>query len=294
MYKKLTKKARGIVYLIGALLLAVSVIGYAAGNIGHSKADMGTTQVQAASNTSYEDSNKSITIKKVVTGFGKAQLTYYVADVKLSDITQLKEAFAKGTFAAGNEDLTSNIAKQNNALFAINGDYYGFRENGIIIRNGTLYRDVPIRTGCAFYKDGTMKIYDETKTTGEELIKNNVWMTLSFGPPLVENGEVVPGTLDYMVDAGNHGIQGVHPRTGVGMLEKNHFLFVVLDGRCPNYSAGLELDQFAQIFKDLGCKTAYNLDGGFSSIMYFKDGVVSNSAGRNLEREISDIIYISK
>ena len=62
------------------------------------------------------------------------------------------------------------------------GDYYGFRDNGIIIRNGVIYRDDPARIGLAFYLDGTMMPYDETQTSAQELLDAGVWNTLSFGP----------------------------------------------------------------------------------------------------------------
>jgi exopolysaccharide biosynthesis protein len=38
---------------------------------------------------------------------------------------------------------TSEMAYSNNAVLAINGDYYNFRNDGIILRNGILYRNIP-------------------------------------------------------------------------------------------------------------------------------------------------------
>ena len=87
-------------------------------------------------------------------------------------------------------------------------------------------------------------------------------------------------------------IQGDNPRTGVGVISNNHYVFVVVDGRSTGYSRGASLAEFAAIFKSLGCTTAYNLDGGGSSTMYFMGRVVNNPLGKNQERGTSDILYI--
>jgi hypothetical protein len=107
-------------------------------------------------------------------------------------------------------------------VFAINGDYYGFRSTGIVIRNGVLFRDEGARTGLAIYRDGHMEVYDETTTSGQELIDAGVWNTLSFGPALVDGGEIVEGIEEVEVDTnfGNHSIQGEQPRTGIGVIDQ--------------------------------------------------------------------------
>ena len=133
-----------------------------------------STESVSANNMSYASGTKTISIKKVTTGTGANTLTYYVADVKLSTATLLESALAKNEFGTNIIEYTSTIAKNNNAIFAINGDYYGFRTDGVIIRNGVLYRNKPARIGLAFYKDGSMKIYDETKITAKQLLADEI------------------------------------------------------------------------------------------------------------------------
>ncbi len=243
--------------------------------------------------TSYTDGDTSITITEHVVGSGSDQTIYYVADIQVSDVTQLLSAFADNQFGLNITQDTSAIAEDNNAIFAINGDYYGFRESGILIRNGVIYRDGGARTGVAFTADGEMFVYDETTTTAADLLAQGVWQTLSFGPALVDGGVVQDGIDDVEVDTniGNHSIQGSHPRTGIGMISANHFVFVVVDGRSSE-SRGLTMTEFAQVFADLGATVAYNLDGGGSSTMYFNGEVVNNPQGRNDERPTSDILYL--
>jgi exopolysaccharide biosynthesis protein len=179
-------------------------------------------------------------------------------------------------------------------VFAINGDYYGFRDAGIVIRNGIPYRDEGARAGLAIYRDGTMAIYDETLTTADELVVDGVWNTLSFGPALLDGGNIVDGIEHVEVDGylGKRSIQGQQPRTGLGMIEPGHFVFVVVDGRSPGYSRGMTMTEFAEFFSSLGCEVAYNLDGGGSATMYFNGSVVNNPLGHGDERGTSDILYL--
>ncbi len=287
-----------------AAITATEVVGSTTSSVS-----LGTTTSQAASASTtasassgtvtaddwnYQSDTVSISVNKVTTGSGCSTVTYFVADVVLSDATELQSAFAKDSFGTNIIETTSQIAADHNAIFAINGDYYGFREDGIEIRNGVIYRDVPARIGLAFYKDGTMKIYDETQTTAQELVDDGVWNTLSFGPALVQDSVAVTDYSSTQVDTnfGNHTIDGNNPRTGIGIIDVNHFVFVVVDGRSSGYSRGVTLAEFAQIFKDLGSTDAYNIDGGGSSTMYFNGRVVNNPLGKNRERGTSDILYI--
>lgn len=263
-----------------------------------------TTNVSESTNqadkgeATYDDWNYvrddlEIKIKKVESGSGDDKVTYFVADVQIKDTSDLYSAFAKNKFGRNIVETTSSIAEENNAVFAINGDYYGFRENGILIRNGVIYRDAAAREGLALYSDGTMKTYDETKTSAEELISQGVIDTFSFGPALLENGAAITNFDNTKIDnnMGNRTIQDSNPRTGVGIISPNHYVFVVVDGRKEGYSKGMTLNEFSKLFEELGCTDAYNLDGGGSSTMYFMGKVVNNPLGKNQEREISDILY---
>jgi exopolysaccharide biosynthesis protein len=267
-------------------------------DVSAAEAESGTAATSEAgggtvSGTTYTSDDASISISTVTTGSGDDSVTYYVADVTLTDATVLRSAFANDQFGENITSLVSEIAEQNGAVFAINGDYYGFRDSGIEIRNGVIYRDDGAREGLAFYSDGTVKVYDETTTSAAELLADGVWNTLSFGPTLVADGAVVSGIDDTEVDTnfGNHSIQGEQPRTAVGVIDANHLVFVVVDGRDTGYSKGVTMSGLAEIMVSLGAQTAYNLDGGGSSEMWF-DGEVVNRPSNGGERATSDILYI--
>lgn len=242
---------------------------------------------------SYTRDDLQIKIEKVESGSGTDKVTYFVADVQVEDTSNLYSAFAKNKFGRNIVQTTSTIAEENDAVFAINGDYYGFREDGILIRNGVAYRNEAAREGLVFYQDGTMKTYDETSTSAEELLSQGVIDTFSFGPALLEDGKAITDFGNVKVDSnmGNSSIQKSNPRTGVGIISPNHYVFVVVDGRKEGYSKGMTLSEFSNLFEELGCTEAYNLDGGGSSTMYFMGRVVNNPLGKNQEREISDVLY---
>lgn len=268
------------------------------GNVSAANAD---TQPAAAESSavvgenSFTSSSAKIGIDQVSTGSGDAKLTYYTAEVTLTDATALRSAFAKDSFGENITETTSAIAENSGAIFAINGDYYGFRDTGIVIRNGVAYRDAGAREALGFYRDGSAKVYDETATTADALVADGVWNTLSFGPSLLKDGKVKQRIESVEVDTnfGNHSIQGQQPRTAVGVLGNNHLVFVVVDGRSEGYSVGVTMTGLAQIMLDLGAVTAYNIDGGGSSTMYFNGKLVNNPLGRNRERGTSDILYVA-
>jgi exopolysaccharide biosynthesis protein len=275
--------------------LGASQAGASTGTSTSTTADTAAASA-VTTDTSYVSDSSNITISTVTTGSGDSTVTHYVADVVLEDATTLQSAFANDSFGENITETTSAIAEANNAVFAINGDYYGFRDTGIVIRNGVVFRDEGARQGLAFYRDGTVKVYDETTTSADELLADGVWNTLSFGPSLLDNGEIAEGIEDVEVDTnfGNHSIQGEQPRTAVGIIDDNHLVFVVVDGRSPGYSAGVTMTGLADIMQGLGATTAYNIDGGGSSTMYFNGGLVNNPLGENKERGTSDILYIAQ
>lgn len=253
-----------------------------------------TTQAQS-DDWNYEDDKEKIQIQKVQSGSGSDTVTYYVADVTFkNDTPNLLTALAKNEFGTNITQDTSTIAENNNAVFAINGDYYGFRSDGVTIRNGTLYRDEPARDGLALLSNGTLQTYNEEETSSDALLAEGVTNTWSFGPILLQNGEIAGDFSNVSIDKnfGNRSIQNANPRTGIGMIAPNHFLFIVVDGRSSGYSRGMTLTEFANLFESLGATVAYNLDGGGSSTMYFMGRVVNNPLGKGNERAVSDIIYI--
>ena len=236
----------------------------------------------------YSDSKSKIT----VTQYRAYDSNIYVADVEVTDGTSILSAFANNTYGRNITDTTSDMAEENNAVLAINGDYYGARQSGYVIRNGVVYRNQGSNgEDMLISKDGTLSFISESDTTTDSLIQKQAWQVLSFGPVLVENGQVAVSENDEVGMA-----MASNPRTAIGTVAKNHYLFVVSDGRTSE-SAGLSLYELANFMKSLGATNVYNLDGGGSSTMVFQGEVVNNpttNGNKISERAVSDILYIGK
>lgn len=236
---------------------------------------------------SYEDENIKITIETV----RKYDSNIYVADIQVSDVSYLKTALANNAYGRNITATTSDIAEDNNAIFAINGDYYGFRDGGYVIRNGVAYRETA-RSGdndaLVIDSDGNLSVVSEDKVSLDSLSDRGVWQVLSFGPGLVVDGKIV---VNNSSEVGKS--MASNPRTAIGQISELHYIVIVSDGRTSD-SAGLSLLQLAQEFEERGCTVAYNLDGGGSSTMYFNGEVINNptSGKRSGERKVSDIVYI--
>lgn len=234
--------------------------------------------------TSYKSANLSIELQTK----REEDLLYYVATVRVSNASDFMCAFAKDQFGQNISEEAIGLASRNNAILAINGDYYGWRDDGIIIRNGTLYRNKPVREMLALFRDGTMKTLDEKAYATDEkiatLLEEGVLQTFSFGPALIAQGEKRSN-----FDEAEHYLTKDHPRTAIGMVKPNHFVFVIVEGRIAQ-SKGVNLFELADIMQGLGCTEAYNLDGGSSSTLVFNGKKINILATRNL----SDIIYFPK
>lgn len=239
--------------------------------------------------TSYSDGNISVNLTEKTVN----DTQIYVADVTLSSADYLKTALAQNSYGTNVTAKTSVTAAENNAILAVNGDYYGANSSGYVIRNGVVYRD-SVREDAsngdlAIYKDGSFKIIYENQISANQLVQDGVVNLLAFGPSLVENGEISVGINTEVGQA-----MASNPRTAIGIIDENHYIIVVSDGRTSE-SKGLSLYQMAEVMKSYGVKTAYNLDGGGSSTLYFNGQVINKptTGGSKIsERAVSDIVYI--
>ena len=231
----------------------------------------------------------------------------YVADIRLKDPTLLKTALAQdkngNCFGMNIKEKTSEIAERVGAILAVNGDFYGSNESGYVIRNGVLYRDT-IRPAAdsgsdlayfddlAIMWDGSFVTFDEKDYSAQEVKEKGAMHVLTFGPTLVLNGEIA---VDENAEVGLAWSKTGNPRCAIGYVSPGHYLIIVVDGRC-DASIGTSLWELADVFRELGAWTAYNLDGGGSATMIF-NGRLINTPYTNWnkpsgERRVSDIVYI--
>jgi len=241
--------------------------------------------------TSYEDGHISIQIRTM----RRLDTDIYIADIVVDNPDLLQTALAGDAFGRNLTDTTSSIAEANNAVLAINGDYYGFRDAGYVMRGGYLYRDLAAydqdQEDLCIMADGTLEILAEVDYSAQDMADMGARDIFSFGPGLLIDGEITVREGDEVERA-----QVTNPRTSIGQIAPLHYVFVVSDGRTEE-SVGLSLLELAQLMQDLGCTTAYNLDGGGSSTIWFNGRVLNKPTtfGEKItERSISDIVYIGE
>ena len=185
-------------------------------------------------------------------------------------------------------DTTSNIAIKSGAVAAINGGGFydpngtgtGRLPYGFILHKGKylLGRQVDNDEKVDFIgmtKSGNLIAGKYNK---KELSELGAIEGLSFGPPLIVNGE-------KMIHNGDGG-WGISPRTAIGQRKDGTILFLVIDGRQPGYSIGASLADVQNIMYEQGAYIAANLDGGSSTTLYFNGQVVNKPADLLGERMI--------
>jgi exopolysaccharide biosynthesis protein len=248
-----------------------------------------------ATDTTYSSIGTQTTLYKSISIeiYEKYDATIYVADVQLSSPLFFRTALAYDTYGRNVKQYPSVMATNKNAIFAVNGDFYGYRDVGLVIRNGTFFRDVPRNApdniALIMDKDGNLKLHTEGSIDGETLVEQGVIHGWSFGPVLVNNGVAVDTSTQKWVSGSDN------PRTAIGQIGPLHYLFVVVDGRSST-SRGVNLSELTQIFLDHGAQIAYNLDGGGTATMWF-NGKLTNKPTYDgtgvYQRGTSDILYIT-
>ena len=236
---------------------------------------------------SYKSPNVSITVETISTGEGKEKQTYHIADIYIGSIENFGAYTANNEIRYfGTEDVI-DMSVASEALIAISGDFITYQKAGFLIRNHEVYAQTTNNTSiCALFPDGTIETYDRKQYTIEDVKNRGAIHVWSFGPVLLdENGKVRSG---YEMPTA---VSYANPRSAIGYYEPGHYCFVVVDGRQDGYAKGMSIPELAQIFEDLGCTKAYNLDGGGSAVMVFNHqrySKQSNGGGR----ELGDILLI--
>ena len=210
----------------------------------------------------YRTDNLSILIDRKLT---ELPLTYYVAHIRMRNVDAFRPGFGTDAETGSTKSTAWEMARRYKAVLLITGDDMTHMEadlKGIILRNGTYYSDDDNEATMAMTPGMSMRIFHQGTTTVEDLKDLGIENTFAFGPILMENGEVYKQAYKHRVRADN-------PRVGVGMVEPGHFVVIVVDGRLKGVSLGMPIMEFAELFKEEGCKEAFNMDGGASAAMVF-------------------------
>jgi len=216
----------------------------------------------------------------------------------ISDPTRLKVGYSSKLGKEG--QLTSEIAKANNAIAAINGGAFkdeaagalwagtGANPTGIIMTGGkVVFNDIKSENEktevVALTKAGKLLV---GRHSIKEMNQAGVIEAVSFGPAMIVNGRKT-------INKGDGGM-GIAPRTAIAQRQDGAIILLVIDGRQVN-SIGATLREVQDILYDeYGAYNATNLDGGSSSTLFYDDEVINNPSDSLGERAIPSIMYIEK
>ena len=216
-------------------------------------------------------------------------------EIKTADGSQIRRAIANDSYGSDVQLYASAMARNVNAVAALNGDFYAFRKIGVTVYQRRLYRNagelldtcfVTASGDLVYAHAGELKTDEDTQRFIEE---HDVVFSLSFGPVLVENGELRPASEYDSYPIGE--INNIYSRSGIGQLGDKHYLIATLGEQGP-YNTRAQLATFARYMYDKGCLSAYALDGGQTATMIF-DGSPFNRVDWDSERTMSDIVYFA-
>ena len=160
-----------------------------------------------------------------------------------------------------------------------NGTGNGASPQGTVISKGELIRYDPNITIAGFDQNDILHV---GRFTRDELDQLGLRDAAGWGPALIINGEPseVPATKT-----------GLNPRTAIGQRADGAALLLVVDGRHAS-SIGASYTDLIDIMMNFGAVNACNLDGGYSSIMYYEGRRVSDVTTLDDSRRIPNAFLI--
>ncbi|MDO5145189.1 MAG: phosphodiester glycosidase family protein [bacterium] len=229
------------------------------------------------------------TISVYIETFRAYDTTIQATWVQIASPTQLRAALNR-PYPSKELNTADRIARRENAVLAINGDYFIYINTGYNMRNGKLLLDKPNKAYDTLIIDEAGDLHIIQATTREALDAyfasgGTAVHTFTFGPGLVVDGVKADIAFDKQ-----KATEKETQRMGIGQMDTLSYLILTTEGPENAGSTGLTLDEFAQLFSDMGARNAYNLDGGSSSSLVL-DGQKINALSTHKNRVIGDIIY---
>jgi len=192
-------------------------------------------------------------------------VVYFVADIHIKDGSELRAGYGSQGHTGKGTSFPWLIAREAKAVLLITGDGIintDRNSKGILIRDGRVYSSDNAEDTLVILPDLSMRIFEKWETRANILLDDGVEQTFSFGPTLIKDGVINDA-------AGESHLNRLNARTGIGYIEPGHYIAIVVERWDNEYSVGMTLPEFAELFAENGCELAYNLVGGLSSSMVF-------------------------
>ena len=273
--------------LIAVLLLMVNLLGIAtaegAGTEQEHTAHAPIASAFGADGLSYDDGTLQIRIEK-----DRAYDTnIYYAYVTVTEANQLRTALA-GKYPSKAVRPVKDMAQENNAVLAINGDYFSYHRTGVVVRNGVILREQPVATRDTLIIDENGDFTILTKNTRKEWEehRDGAVQAFCFGPGLVVNGEKQVFKAGDKVSCG---APTKAQRLAICQLDTKQYLIIATEGPEQEKQAGLTAAELTELMLQKGVQQGYNLDGGSSVTLLLGNQRINAPESKN--RNVGDIIY---
>ena len=236
--------------------------------------------------TGYHDDSLDVRVET----FRRHDTTVTAVHVRLMDPSQLRTALAAKPPSRKTVVVTT-MAKKNNAVLAINGDYFSFHQHGIVVRGGKMWRNRPDGKRDILIVDEKGDFTILPRCTAEDFAgyPGAVMHAFCFGPGLVVDGQALT-SLEH-ADVGNAPAKATQ-RIAIGQTGPLEYLIIATEGPDNKGSEGFTILQMAELCQEMGCINAYNLDGGSSSSVVL-GGKKINALSTGKIRPVGDCIYFA-
>lgn len=174
---------------------------------------------------------------------------------------------------------TSEVAERYKALAAINGTFFQWK---------TRYTDCVEKVRGRVLRKPGGKFTAIAFNEGDREIRLGLLTTNDFAR--FDNVLAAPSCLHEGKVGGkepNH--TSLAPRTLVGKTDKDVFYLLVADGRQPGYADGISPWEGGELLRRFGCTEAMNLDGGGSSTMVARKGLVADGVAEGFQMEVLNL-----
>lgn len=216
---------------------------------------------------------------------------YTFSEVRIAHPSQMRRFLAGGTYGYDKQFVTTQMACDVNAVVASSGDFYKFRNYGVVVTNGQVHRANGAVDTCFIDDQGDLILVKRGQLNNVEqaqafVDEHNIRFSLAFGPILIQDG-VRCEPYDYIIGE----IDENYPRAALCQVDSLHYLLAVANG-VSEYSNMPTLHQFAARLEEMGVQTAYTLDGGQTGVIVMNDRMM-NPVQYGSQRQISDIFYFA-
>ncbi len=200
----------------------------------------------------------------------------------------------------------SDYAQRSDAIAIVNGGFFSERPSralGLVAAHARILylpHNGNYRGTVGFHSDGVLFDWiskddlEANRFRSDKEGWNKCHAALAAGPILIKD------STRCLDETSKFNLTDRHPRTAIASKSGGEVLLVVVDGRQPDWSAGVSLTELTEMFKEMGVCNAMNLDGGGSASMVINEKLINRPSDYALpgspgkERAVANVVALFK